>query len=121
MFTDDLENTIKRLYKTQIDIISPKDSSQVKNLLADYIRKHLQIKIDGRPVALQLIGFEKEGGAIWSYLQAEGVGAVKKVEIMNDLLYESFDAQISIMHLTVNGQRKSLKLNNPEKNAMFSF
>ncbi|HTQ26781.1 MAG TPA: DUF6702 family protein, partial [Puia sp.] len=82
---------------------------------------HLLLKVDGKPVTLQFVGSEKETDATWSYFQVNEVGSVKKLDVVNNLLYESFDTEINIMHVTVNGNRKSTKLNNPEANASFDF
>src|SRR5439155_6176302 len=43
MFTDNLENTLRKLHKKQIDILHPKDKKEVGKLLSEYVTKHLQI------------------------------------------------------------------------------
>lgn len=121
MFTDDLENTINRVNRTKIDILALRDSAMANKLIGDYINNHLKITVDGKRLSMQFIGFEKEGGAIWSHLQINDVSTIKGVEIRNDLLYDSFDNQIGIIHITINNKRQSTKLNNPEKNASFIF
>jgi len=37
------------------------------------------------------------------------------------LLYAEHAEQINMMHVTVNGERKSTKLDNPQSSAAFSF
>ncbi len=121
MFTDDLENTINRLYKMHIDLSAPADSAMIKTLVTHYIEKHLLIKADGKSAILWMAGYEREKGATWFYLQADGISTAQKIEITNSLLYESFPSQMSIMHVTVNGKRKSTQLTNPDKNVLFGF
>ncbi|MBC8034219.1 MAG: hypothetical protein H7Y03_08745 [Chitinophagaceae bacterium] len=121
MFTDDLENTVNRIYKTRADLTRPSDSAAVVRLLNNYITTHLQIKTDDSKAVFQMIGFERENGAIWCHLQGNGISSFKKIEVVNDLLYESFDSQMGIMHVLANGKRKSLRLNNPDKIAAFDF
>jgi hypothetical protein len=41
--------------------------------------------------------------------------------VINDLLYEYLPQQMEIMHVTVNGERKSSRLNNPDSKAEFTF
>ena len=71
---------------------------------------------------MEFIGFERERDAVWSYFEVKQVNtAPKKIDIRNDLLYESYDSQINLMHVTVSGNRKSSKLNYPDTNAEFAF
>ena len=72
-------------------------------------------------MSLEFVGFEKENEAVWSYLQVSNTVAPKRVEINNDLLYDAFDQQINLVHISVGGNRKSTKLNYPEASASFQF
>lgn len=121
MFADDFETTLKTQYKTVIDITHPKDPKQVEKLAFDYLQKHLQLKINGRQAVYQFIGYEKENEAVWCYLQVNNVTAVKKLEISNNLLYEMYNTQISIMHASVGGNRKSTRLVFPDTMASFEW
>jgi len=121
MFADDFENTLREQFKTKIDFAQPKDSKQLERMVYQYVQKHLQLKVNGKPASLQFVGFEKENEAAWCYLQVSNVPAVKRLDITNSLLYESYDSQISIMHVSVNGNRQSTRLINPESNTSFTF
>jgi hypothetical protein len=121
MFTNDFETTLSRFANLKIDLSDPKAKAVADKYIAAYIEKHLTIKIDGKPVVLQFIGSEKETGATWSYFQVDNIVSVKKMGIVNNLLYEVFDTEINIIHVTVNGNRQSTKLNNPETSASFDF
>ena len=93
----------------------------MEKLISTYLKKHLVVKLDGKPVVLEFIGFERENEAVWSYLQVSNTVAPKKIDVTNDLLYDSFDQQINLMHVSVAGNRKSAKLNHPEATASFQF
>ena len=121
IFTNDFENVLEKASHTKVDLTDPKEKATTDHLAADYITKHLQLKVNGKPVSLQFAGSEKETDATWSYFQVTGVTAVKKIELTNSLLYESFSNEINIMHVTVSGSRKSSKLSNPDVNAVFDF
>lgn len=121
MFLDDFEKTLRTVTKTEVDLTNVKDKAKVDKMISDYLNSHLQLKVDGKQVALQFVGFEKESEAAWCYLQVNNVPSVKQLEIKNTLLFEEFDSQISIMHVTVNGTRKSTRLNKPESAAKFEF
>lgn len=120
-FTDDLETAIEKTQKLKLDLINPKDMAVAEKAVAEYIKKHLQLKADGRPLQLEFMGFERESEAIWSYFQVSGVSSVKKVDVNTSVLFEASDKQINFLHVTVGGNRKSTKLDYPEQEAHFVF
>src|ERR1035438_1012880 len=119
IFTNDFEAALEKSFHTKTDLTQPKDKKAADKLVSDYIQKHFQIKADGRPLVLEFVGSEKETDATWSYFQVSNIASVKKIEITNSLLYDTFEGEINLMHVTVSGNRKSLKLNSPEINAVF--
>ncbi|MEO8760164.1 MAG: DUF6702 family protein [Bacteroidia bacterium] len=121
MFTDNIENAIEKLNKTQLDLLHPKDRNEANKLLLDYINKHLVIKVNQKIITFKFIGYEKEEEAIWCYLEADNIENVKNILIENSLLYDFLPAQINMMHITVNDKRQSTKVTNPEKKAEFNF
>ena len=82
---------------------------------------HLSVSADGKPGNLEYIGYERDAEAVYSYVQVENISSVKKIEIINKLMHDLFDDQINIMHVTVNGNRKSTKLDYPAANATLNF
>ena len=46
---------------------------------------------------------------------------VSQLTITNTILYDMFDDQMGIMHVTVGGNRKSSRVNYPEKEVEFKF
>lgn len=122
IFTDDFETVLAKATGSKIDLFSPKDTALTGKQISNYIGKHLVITIDGKPAKLNLIGFERELDAVWSYFEvSQVVSTPRNISVMNDLLYDNFKEQINLMHVTVGGNRKSTKLDNPDSNAAFSF
>lgn len=121
IFTDDLETALAKSNGTKIDLSNPGNKQAAEKQITAYLKKHLVIKLDSKAVALEFVGFERENEAIWSYLQVPNTVSPKKIEIMNDLLYEAFSEQINLMHVSVGGNRKSIKLNYPDATASFQF
>ncbi|MEO7308663.1 MAG: DUF6702 family protein [Ferruginibacter sp.] len=121
IFTDDFEKTLRQTYKSHVDLLQPKDKNAMNKLVSDYVQKHLLIKVDDKTVALQFIGYEQEEEGIISYYQVNNIAAVKKIDITDNILFEYKKEQISIIHTTVNGNRKSTKLVNPEDKYSFGF
>ena len=121
LFTSDLEAVLEKNLHTKVDLSSPTDKKTSDGYIAAYVTKNLQIKVDGKPVALQFVGSEKEQDASWCYFQVNNVAAVKKIDITNSLLYDGFDKEINIMHVSVGGDRKSGKVEYPETGISFSW
>jgi hypothetical protein len=121
IFTDDFEKTLRQLHNTSIDLLNPKDKPAMEKLVSGYVVKHLLIKADGKPLALQYLGYEQQEEGIVSFYQANNIPSVKKLEITDNILFEYKKEQISLLHVTVNGNRKSTKLVNPDDKAGFEF
>lgn len=121
IFTDDFETTLRKQYNTKVDLLDVKFKPAMNKLVNDYIQKHLSIKADGKPASLQFIGFEQQEEGIVSYYEVKNIAKVKKLEVMNNILYESKPQQMEIIHVMVNGVRKSSRLNNPDSTVVFSF
>jgi hypothetical protein len=121
MFTNDFEVSLQKYAGAKIDLSDAKNKPDADKSISGYIQKHLLIKVDGNPVTLQFVGSEKETDATWSYFQVENIAALKTMDVKNSLLYESFESEINIMHVIVNGNRQSTKLSNPDIDASFAF
>lgn len=121
MFTNDLEAALEKSAHAKVDLSDPKNKKVTDQLIADYIGKHLQLKVDGKTVVLHFVGSEKEADGTWSYFQVNDVAGVKKIDLLNNLLYDNFEQEINIMHVTVGGEKKSTRLNYPDTNASFMF
>jgi len=122
IFTDDFEKGISEVLKKKVDLTKPVDAAEANKLVSEYIRQHVQISADGKALKLEFIGFEQERDVIWSYFQAvDQPAAPKKISVKNNILYETYEGQINMMHVTVGSKRKSFKVSNPEVNAVFEF
>jgi hypothetical protein len=121
VFTDDFEKTLRQNYKTNIELIAPKDKAAMQRLVNDYLQKHFQIQVDGKTVALQFLDYEKQDEGIISYFQANNISSVKKMTVTDNILYDYKKEQVSVLHITVGGNRKSSKVNNPEDKVSVEF
>lgn len=121
LYTNDLEATLEKNYRTQIDILQPQDRSRIEPLLQDYLQKHFQVQVDGKPLTFRFLGYEIEEDATWCYLEAVKVNQVRRLEVKNDLLFADYPTQINMLHVTVKGRRQSTKLGNPQSLATFRF
>ena len=121
MFYDDLEHALEKDYKKPLDIVKPTDKALLNRLLNEYVKKHLSIKADGKPLTLNYIGYEIQEDGAWTYFEVKGILSVKKIEVHDELLNTQHEEQINMLHVTVGGKRQSTKLDNPDTEASFSF
>ena len=70
---------------------------------------------------LEFVGFEQQEEGIISFFEVKNIAMVKKLDVTNTILYESRPQQMQIIHVMVNGERKSSRLNNPDEKASFQF
>jgi len=121
MFAEDLEEILKKNSRTTIDLTAVKQQAQNEKMIQDYIAKHLAIQANGKTLKLNFIGFEKEAESVYCYFETEKINGVKKLDVTDSILQDFSDKQINIIHVVVNNNRKSQKLDYPDKMASFSF
>ncbi|MEP7236716.1 MAG: DUF6702 family protein [Ferruginibacter sp.] len=121
IFTDDFEKTLRQAYNTHVDLLEPKEKNAMSKLVQDYVQKHLLLKVDGKAVVLQFIGYEQEEEGIISFYQVNNIAGLKKLDITDNILFEYKKEQMSIIHTIVNGNKKSTKLINPDDKYSFVF
>jgi hypothetical protein len=121
IFTDDFEKTLRMHYKGHIDLLNPPDRTAMNSVISDYIEKHLTISVDGNPVKMQFVGYEKDEEGVECYFQVNNISVDKTIGVFNDLLFEYKPEQTNIIHVTVKGKRKSRQLVNPDAKISFDF
>ena len=121
IFVDDFEKSLRKKYLTKIDLQDAKLKAEMSRLVNDYIQKHLSISTDGKKASLQFLGFELQEEGVICYFEAKNIPKVERVELVNNMLYEYNPQQMGIIHIMVNGVRKSSRLDNPNEKVSFSF
>jgi hypothetical protein len=121
IFTDDLEDALKAETKKLVRFADEAQSKNLQELIQKYLQQHLKMEIDGKPVTCEMIGYEKEQEAIWSYLTVKNVNVFKSATVYNDMLYRLRDGQINIIHFKVNGITQSYRLNAPVTKHLFNW
>jgi hypothetical protein len=121
IFSDDFEAVLAKLYKQKTDLSNPNMKSAMDDLVKKYLLSHLQLKANGKAVAMNYVGFEIDHEATNIYLEVEKISAVKSVEVNDTILYDMFDDQMSIVHVVKGANRKSTKILYPEKKFTANF
>ena len=121
IFTGDFEAILKSKTKSKINLLQPTDKKLMESLVDQYIQQHVKIKVDGQTKKMEFLGYEQNEDAIQSYFEIDDVATMKKIDVQDDILYEYKSEQISIIHVVVNGNRKSTKLVNPDSNFSLNY
>jgi hypothetical protein len=115
IFTDDFEAALAKQYHAKTDLNKQEMHAAMDALIKTYIATNLNMKANDAPVKLNYLGFEINREATDVYLESDKIPAVKKVDAEVSLLYNLFDDQMNIVHITVNKVRKSERVNYPDK------
>ena len=121
IFTSDFEAVLKSKTKSKINLLQPTDKALMESLVNQYIQQHLKIKVDGNLKPMEFLGYEQNEDAIQSFFEIKDVATLKKIDVQDDILYEYKSEQISIIHVVVNGNRKSTKLVNPDNSVSLNY
>ena len=121
IFTSDLEAVLRKNNKNKVDLLAPRDKKAMEALVSNYIQQHLKIAVNEKPVKLSFVGYEQNEETIQSYFLVDEVKSVKSMEVLDNILYEYKSEQMSIIHVIVDGKRRSTKLNNPEEIFMINY
>ena len=117
VFSDDLEKALSANHQNQKFVFEINDKNDP--FVEQYIHKHFIItNPKNQKRNYQYIGKEKEGEAIWIYLEMPLIDSLKGSKIQNDVLMEFFDDQTNIVNIFINNDKKSYLYN--VKNKVFT-
>jgi hypothetical protein len=119
-FPDDLESALKTHTGGKVDVLKG-DKSVLGRQMSDYILHHLSIEVNGKAVTPAFLGYENDQEATWCYFSVKELPEPKTLRVFNNLLYEYRKEQINMVHVIVNGNRKSTKLSLPDDLVTFTF
>ena len=114
-FLDDLENSLNAKYNKTLHFGEEKSKAGLDQALENYFAEYFKLKSNNKFLKINYLGFEEDKESVNVYLESEMTEMPKKVETAVSLLYSFFDDQMGIVHIIVNGERKSSKLNYPDR------
>ena len=119
MFSNDLEDALKKTSKKNVDLLNPKNKMEVEKILFEYVCKRFSVNLNGKVQKLKFIGYEKEDDVIWTYMEIEKCEKPKQINISNSLLYDFLKEQINLVQVEIGTYKQSSKVSNPEKELKF--
>lgn len=121
VFTNDYEKVLRKLYKGKVDLLANTQKQRMDSLTAAYMLSHLQLTVNGKKVVPEFLGFEQETDGILNYLEVAGIDSVNDITMLNTILYDLWEKQENVIHVTAGGKRKSIRLYNPTSSVSFQF
>lgn len=115
IFTDDFEDAIEKQFHAKADLSKPEMHTAMDAFVKNYVANHLQLKTAAGALPLIYIGYEINREAVNVYLESAKINPPKKIEAEVSLLQNLYDDQLNIVHMTVEGNRKSAKLDAPAR------
>jgi hypothetical protein len=122
IFIDDLEVAIRQVQnKPELNLLTPGADTSIDKLVSAYLQSRFKIKLDGKEQKVVYLGHEIENEAILCYIQVPNIKKWKSIEVANTVITELHDDQSNLVHVTVRGSVKSLRLmqNNPSGKLTF--
>ncbi|MDB4924003.1 MAG: hypothetical protein JWR23_59 [Mucilaginibacter sp.] len=121
IFTDDFEAALAKQYHTTTDLTKSDMHAAMDKMVKSYVSANVHIKTTAVPLSFNYIGYEINKEAVNVYFESEKTPTPKKIDAEISLLHNQFNDQLNIVHMTVNGTRKSEKLDYPDKKVMQTF
>jgi hypothetical protein len=110
VFVDDFESTLrKKLNQPELDILALSTAKQ-DEVVSNYLKGHFKISLDSKDQKTNYIGHEQEEDAFILYIEVPHVKKWKTIQIQNDIIIDTYSDQSNLVHVTVQGKVKSLRL-----------
>lgn len=122
IFTDDLETAI-RAYRAmpELDLLNPVGGVTTKELVSEYLLKHIKISLDGKPQRIEYLGMEQEPDALVCYIRVDNVKKWKTITVVNEVIVAAYSDQSNLVHVTAHGKVRSLRLMKNNSSGTLTF
>jgi hypothetical protein len=111
IFIDDFEKTLQsNLRQPELDILEPKNGLTVDQMASKYLADHIKLSLDNKAQKIEYLGHEREGEAFIFYFVVNKVKKWKTIQVLNNVIMETYDDQSNLVHVTVQENVKSLRL-----------
>ena len=97
-------------------------SIKTDSLIQLYLSEHFNIQVNGQKRDLEYLGSETENlDRVVAYLTIEKVTDIQTLTFFNEVFQELFEDQINMLHLDINGKKKSTFFSNKNREEEMKF
>jgi hypothetical protein len=109
MFIDDMNTVLQERYGLPSKLGTENETAVDTEYLEKYIRTKFLVEINGETVTYNFIGHKYDTDMVICYLEVPDVPLqnLKQVGILNEILTDIFDDQQNVVHMKINGTKKS--------------
>lgn len=121
IFIEDFEVLIRKRYNDQVVLAIDNELESVDLYMERYLKKKLQISINGKDVEFNFLGKQYQDDIVFCYLEIENIQEINSITIVNDILFDLYNEQENIVRTKINNKNKSFILTNAKNKAVLNF
>lgn len=121
IFPDDLDRALLERTGMHTRLATELEPPGADSLLKIYLMEHFAIRVDGVEIALNYLGKEPEGNAVWCYLESAKVPEPLSIYVRNTLLTEFFPDQVNIIQVYREKWNKGMLLNRNQQDGTLAI
>ena len=112
VFIDDLEKLLLERYDFKAQLATDEESALADEYLEKYLRSKFVVQVNGSNASYTYIGKKYDVDVVIFYLEVPNVdlATLKSVQIENEVLTDLFEEQQNVVHLKIDGDKKSFVL-----------
>jgi len=112
-YIHDAEHAVKNLQNKNADLLNNPQTQQQFN---DYVRNNFGLRINGKLIELQPVGFEVEGKFFWVYQEIPFlVDHLKTLEVSHRALQQLWPSQVNLINMEGLGKIYSIEMGKRDK------
>jgi hypothetical protein len=121
LFIDDLEKALHKKHNKHFYISTKDEVIDANSYIAKYLDEKFKIKINNKIQTIQFLTKEQEENIVICYLKINFKDNIKELDITNNVLSDVFNEQQNLLHLNINGNKKTILFTNTETNQKLKY
>ncbi len=123
IFLDDMNTVLKTRYDIDSELGTKKESDLDREYLEKYLRTKFLVEVDGKPREYTILGKKYDTDMIICYLEVPKIelSKVSSIAIQNELLMDIYDEQQNVVHMKIDGKKKSFVLLKSDTKGMLNL
>lgn len=121
IFIDDFEKVLHNKYNKHFYITTKDEVADANQFIEKYLQEKLKITVNNKAQNFSLLLKEQEDNVLICYLKIKFSDKIKSLNITNNVLIEEFKEQQNLVHLNINGNKKTLLFTNDTNNHKLNY
>lgn len=110
IFIDDLDLALSKQAIPDQHFGEKDEKEGAQQFLESYLNQHVSFVVNGAKQVLNFIGKERDGDALWCYIELDKIDRIQSFEASSTLFFGIYQDQQNIIQLTNEGKVRSLLL-----------